>query len=570
MKRKVLLILITVIILRLLNIFIFNNDPLFYLSPRNFNGRGLLVVPNWLDFLIVIAVIILLWQKPKNFSFEPGKIRKPLLASLSIVLTPVVIGLLLNNYLEKTYTGFEFNLYIGLKYLLFILTFIAVNLWADHVKTKYKFVKFIILITGLLFIAYTQDLFGSGNPMYVILALLNSTGLTLILLIIGLRRFYKDAPIESIFAVALTGIFNIFFVFSALSVSYFTIFLPFLGILTMSLYWYKSRKKRIVIAGLPFLLAVFLNFGLPALLPEKISNDLIKNIHQKKYLIARYNGITVKYMSPGLKEIAVKFAKVIDAANQISQKELGYSPQVKELIIKGFGEGGFHAEMPDRIVGKIISKKYIEKCLDSSFLNNPALSPDFPDPVNAILHEYSHLFGTITYHKWYPGPEEEGWATYSATRLSKLLYTDQPGLWQPAYDFSRQASKITKLNLSGRAVVWSHPHEFGGFNLWYHLGEDLGLSNLYQKRLKVSRRDIKNGSLYYVSDPQSARNTVKVFGKENFIKYGLFKPFKLGKHYSEETYRYLAKTTGIDTIRILKIYRFMKNRTVNPSVPIPN
>ncbi len=571
MKRKALLILVTVIILRLLNIFIFNNDPLFYLSPRNFNGRGLLVAPNWLDFLIVIGIIVFLWRKPENFAFKPGKIRKPLLASLSIILTPVVIGLLLNNYLEKIHTGFEFNRYLVLKYFLFISTFIAVNLWADQVKFKNKFVKYIILITGLLFLAYTQDFFGSANSMYVLLALLNSTGLTLVLLSTGLRRFYKDAPVESIFAVALIGILNIFFVFSALSVSYFTIFLPFLGMFTVSLYWYKSRKKRtgIVIAGLPFLLAVFLNVGLPSLLPEKIANELIENHNREKYYTAQYKEIIVKYKSPELKEIALKLAKVLNAANQTSQKEFGYSPQVKELIINGFGEGGFHAEMPGKIIGKIISKKYIEKCLDSSFLNNPALSPDFPDPVNAILHEYSHLFGAILYHKWFPGPEEEGWATYSATRLSKLLYDKHPDLWQPSYNFSNQASKITKLNLSGRAVVWSHPHEFGGFNLWYHLGKNLGLKDLYQKRLKVSRRDLKNGALYYVSDPQAAKNAVKIFGKENFLKYGQFPPFKFGERYSKETYLYLAKTTGMDTTRILKIYQFMKNRIINPSVPIP-
>ncbi len=571
MKRKVLWILSAVIILRLLNIFVFNNDPLFYLSPRNFNGRGLLVAPNWLDFVIILIVIILLWPKSKNISFNTGKLTKPLFVSFSIILTPIITGLLLNNYLEKIYTGFEFNTWLVLKYLLFILTFIAVNLWADQIKLKNKFIKFIILTTGIFFLAYTQDFFGSGNPVYILLALLNSTGLTLVLLSIALRKFYKEAPLESLIAVIVAAIFNIFFVFSALSVSYFTIFLPFAGILTISLIWYKIPKKRttVIIASLPFLIAVFLNYGLPGLLPEKIANELIEHHNREKYHTAQYKEIIVKYKSPELKEIAIGLAKVINAANKISQKEFGYSPQVKELIIKGFGEGGFHAEMPGKIVGKIISKKYIEKCLDSSFLNNPALSPDFPDPVNAILHEYSHLFGTIPYHKWYPGPEEEGWATYSATRLSKLLYNGQPGLWQPAYNFSNQASKITKLNLSGRAVAWSHPHEFGGFNLWYHLEKNYGLKDLYQKRLKVSRRDLKNGALYYVSDPQQAKKVVKVFGKENFLKYGQFPPFKFGQRYSKETYLYLAKTTGMDTTRILKIYQFMKNRMVNPSVPIP-
>ncbi|NOX86455.1 MAG: hypothetical protein GXO86_10925 [Chlorobi bacterium] len=197
------------------------------------------------------------------------------------------------------------------------------------------------------------------------------------------------------------------------------------------------------------------------------------------------------------------------------------------------------------------------------------MSANFPDPVNAILHEYSHLFGVIPYHKWWPGAEEEGWATYSATRISRLL-NDKTGLnlWQPGYDYSMQADKITKRNLSGKAVVWSHPNEFGGFVLWYNLGEIFGLKKMYNLRWNNSEHNIK-GSLFILSDPTKADKIVSLFGKDNFRKYGNMPTKKFEDIYSENDFLYLAKTTGIDEQRVLKMYEFMKSKNVDPSIPMP-
>ena len=421
-------------------------------------------------------------------------------------------------------------------------------------------------------IAYAQDLLGSANAMYILLALLNSVGLSVVLFSIGMRKYYKKFPLETILATAIVGIFPVFFIFSGLSVSFFTIFLPFIAMATIAICWYKNWKLRtkLILGAIPFILAIFLNYVLPGLLPPELANEIVERKNEESFHVEKYKNITVKYKDENLKYIALKFARVIDMANHISKRELGVSPQVKELVITGMGPGGFHAEFPDRIVGQIISEKYIQNCQDSSFLNDSKLSPDFPDPVNAILHEYSHLFGTIPYHKWYPGAEEEGWATYSATRLSKLLFKETEGLWEPAYNYDAQAEKITQLNLSGRAVAWSHPNEFGGFNLWYRLGKQLGLPALYRQRWKVSKHDLKNGSLYYISNPEFARKTVATFGKEFFLKYGKFNPIKFGDIYTKDYYLYLAKTTGIDTAKISRMYDFMKNRKINPSVPLPN
>ena len=572
MKKNFLVVLIVIILLRILNILFLNNDPLFYLSPRNFNGRGVLITPSWIDFLIPLLIIFVFWNREKKLTFEFNKVPKPLFTSFLIILFPIVTGLLLNNYIQKSFIAFNFNSSFILKYLLFILSFIAINVYADNIKFQKRIINKLVLVLGIMAIAYSQDFFGSGNIMYVLLALLNSVGLSVVLFSVGLRKYFKKYTLETILAVAITGIFTVFFIYSGLSVSFFTIFMPFISMVTIAICLYKNWKPqtKLILGSIPFILAIFLNYGLPALLSPEVANEIIEQKNEEGFLNEKYNKITVKYKDETLKDIALKLARVVDMANTVSKKELGISPEVRELVITGFGPGGFHAEIPNRIVGQIISTKYIQNCQDSSFLNNMSLSPNFPDPVNAILHEYSHLFGTFPYHKWYPGAEEEGWATYSATRLSKLLYKENKNLWEPAYNFDAQAKKITQLNLSGKAVAWSHPNEFGGFNLWYHLGKKIGLSALYLKRWKISEHNLKNGSLYYISNPKFATNAAKVFGKDNFLKYGKFTPKKFGDIYTKDAYLYLAKTTGIDTVRISRMYDLMKNKKINPSVPLPN
>ena len=573
-RKKVLFVLLLAILARVISFAILNTDPLFFLSPRNFNGRGLLTRPSWIDFIIPLLILFILYDKKRINQWHFKNILKPLLPAIFLLATPVLIGLLLNNYIEKYYITPEFNSGLLLRYILFVLTFLAINFFADAlaISFKNKVYKYAILIIFLLSVAYTQDLFGTASNMLILLGLINSVGVSTVILAIGLRKYYKKFPLETILVVSLIGIPLIFFVFNVLSVSFFTIFLPFFAFLTIAIVLYINRniKIRTVVASLPFIIAIFLNYGLPKIVSPDTAKELIEKKNEENFFTEKIGDITVKYKDKKLRKIAIKLAKVIEAANKVCNEKFGFSPNVKELIIKGIAPGGFHAEFPDRIVGNIISEKYLENCADSSFLNNPDLSANFPDPVNGILHEYSHLFGVIPYHKWWPGAEEEGWATYSATVISKLLADEgkYDNLWQPSYNYARQAEKITERNLSGKAVVWSHPNEFGGFNLWYHLGRKYGLKQLYKKRWENSEHRIK-GSLYIKSDPKAAKKIVEVFGKDNFLQYGDLPVKTFGDIYSLSDYLYLAKTTGMNKKRTAQMYELTKKRKINPKVPIP-
>jgi len=139
MKRKVLLLTAAIILLRIINIFYLNMDPLFYLSPRNFNGRGLLTIPGWLDFIIPVVVILVLRGRDIRFQFSSKNILKPLLVAFSILLTPIITCLLLNNYIQKSLIFFDINSAFVFRYLLFIVSFIAINVFADSVRFNKKY-----------------------------------------------------------------------------------------------------------------------------------------------------------------------------------------------------------------------------------------------------------------------------------------------------------------------------------------------------------------------------------------------------------------------------------------------
>ncbi|NOX84980.1 MAG: hypothetical protein GXO86_03285 [Chlorobi bacterium] len=207
MKKKVLLIFVLTIILRIITILFVKDDPVFFLSPRNFNGRGLLAMPSWLDFIIPLIIIVFLYNKNLNLKISLKLFFKPFISSFLLIFTPVLIGILLNNYVQKSLIRFDFNLVLVLRYLLFILTFVAINFFADSLTSKKKYLKYIILTVFLISIAYTQDLFASGSSMHVLLGLLNSVGFSTVIFSVGMRKNYKEEPVASVIAISLSGIF---------------------------------------------------------------------------------------------------------------------------------------------------------------------------------------------------------------------------------------------------------------------------------------------------------------------------------------------------------------------------
>ncbi len=571
MKKKIVLLLLTVIAGRMALLLFVKTDVLFFLSPRNFNGRGLLAAPVFLDFLIPLTVVIFLFDKSIFHKFEWKNFIKTAILLLVTAL-PAFTGFILSKYSEETFLFAGTDKTLLLRWVLFVLTFWSINLFASALKTGNLFLKRITLFAFVFFMAVLQDGIGGSGTVYIIFGAINSVGLTTAMLAVASRKFYKKYPLETLVMAAVAGIFTLFIIYNAQSQSYFTIFLPMLAMYLVAWALYCSCKKRTktVLISLPVVAALFLNYVFPVLLPAGKAIEFTEKNVSEEMFTEQIGNITVKYPDKKLRDITIKLAKVIEAANKISKEEFGISPEVNKLTVLGIAPGGFHGKYPGEIVGNLISEKYLENCNDSVFLNNPDLPAGFPDPVNGILHEYSHLYGSVPYRKWLPGAEEEGWATFSATKLSALLHKKYGDtLWKPAYDYARQAKKIKELNLSGKAVVWSHPNEFGGFILWNALNNDLGTKKLYLKRWKNTYRDLKV-SVMLESNPKKARKLVEAFGKEKFFKYGSFKKVVFGNIYSLDDYLTLSKLAGVAENRVRKIYSVMKNKIIDPSVPIPD
>jgi hypothetical protein len=266
----------------------------------------------------------------------------------------------------------------------------------------------------------------------------------------------------------------------------------------------------------------------------------------------------------------VRLARVLAAAQQISRETYGIAPQVHELVIRGFEEGGFEAEFPNTIRGNLLSQREANLWLDGSFLNDPNTSIHFPDPVNGILHEFSHLYGTVPYSPWWKGAvEEEGWATFSATRLSRRLYERfGPSLWNPPYNYAARAEAITRANLAGHAVYWSHPGEFAGFQLWYGLAQRDGEAALYRERWALTRRDYGNW-WFQTSDPGAARKMAQSLGLADFVSFGSRKAVRYDQVYDVSDVLAAQLPLGKTAEEIRANYAGDAARLIDPTIEVP-
>lgn len=565
LKRKVTFILLLIVGARLLSLFLLRVEPYYILVPRSFTGRALLAQPSWLDLAVLAATTIALWRSLGQWS-----VRETLLGifdAIHFLLLPLLTGLALSTYIQEWHVDLQVSEAILARYVQFVLAFVALNLIMDAGSALDKKRRYVIVSLAILALTFTQDLFVNLPPSFAV-SVVFSVGVTSGLFVIAIRPVYVHSPWRAIAAAAFAGFIICFVEVAAISESIFTFFLPLLALIVGALTMRSAKRWPYFSAGIAVVgLSLFLSIGLPRIVPPEIAAGLVENI-QPKYASEQVGDVRVYYARSELREISVRLAHVLDAANTISQSEFGVSPQVDTLIITGIGSGGFRAEFPHRITGAFISERYVELCLDEEYLNSPDLSIHFPDPVNAILHEYAHLYGIVPYYPWIMGPEEEGWATYAATRLSLKLYEIYgPDLWNPPYNYARQATAITEANLAGHPVAWSHAHEFGGFRLWYALGKRDGESALFRRRWSLTQREADRFSI--ISNPQAARNIARELGQTDFTTWGNSEPIPFAQVFAFEDWIIMGNVTGMTRQEIQSYYERRANMLVNPAVTIP-
>ncbi len=563
-------LLLLAVVARCASVSFLNGDPYYRLVPRSLTGGGFLVQPGWLDLAVPAVFVLALWTSRPQGRPTASALGDAARDALWILAFPLLAGLSLFLFVQRWLLTPMFNLATALRWIQFVLAFAAMNMFMDRVSVRNRWARLglALILAGAL--ALTQDLVVDPRIASFRFAMFLSTpGILLGATAWALRPVYRRSPLRAVVTAALVGGVACFLVVAARSEQVFTALLPALALLAGAAAIRSTRPwpRRIALGGV-----VSLGLSCSLLLPRLVSPELRERMAENSMAPAHTETVgrlTVSYDDPSVREVAVRLARVLEAANGVSQEFFGVSPEVTHLTIGGIGPGGFHAEFPDRIEGNLPSERAVQLLRDGTFLNAPEFSARDLDPVNAILHEYSHLYGAVPYLPWVMGPEEEGWATYAATRLSLRLYEKQgAGLWDPPYDYARRARAITRSNLDGHAVMWSHPDEFGGFRLWHSLGKRDGEKALFRRRWESTRRDLQR-FLLMISNPKSAWQVARSFGEADFVSFGKAAPVLFTQAVSREDSVRSAGALGIPPEQTRTQYDRRAHDVLQPGVILP-
>jgi hypothetical protein len=553
---------------RVLSFFFLKAEPTYVFVPRSYVGGGFQTLPALLDLVVPVVVIYCFWpgRRFNGRTIQSGRLA--IWDAMSFLIFPLVAGLSLFAYEAPWQILPNVTLATFLRWLQFVASYLAWNMLLDELSVKSRWqrlatVPILALSLGLLQDAYS----GIQDPFRVLL----SVGLTLTWTVLAFRRRYCQSPLVATLAAAIVGGISCLLIVMGPTESAFPPLLMLIAFLAGAL-TIRSRRwwpRWIALASIAAV-GLFLSLAVPRFFPPAQRADFLFQEPPPSHA-EQIEGVTVRYDDVRVRDVAIRLAHVLAAANQVSQEAYGISPQADELVIRGFEEGGFRAEFPHRIRGNFLSQRFIDLCLDSSFLNDPNGSIHFSDPVNAILHEYSHLYGTVPYLPWVMGAEEEGWATFSATRLSRRLYERfGPGLWNPPYNYAARADAITRSNLAGHPVYWSHPNEYGGFRLWYSLTQRDGEETIYRKRWALTRRDFRSWSWWVqINDPDAARRVARAFGLADFVSFGSGKVVRYDQVYTWQDSQPLGEMLGLSEDKIRANFARDANRPVDPTVRVP-
>jgi hypothetical protein len=563
------LVVLLVVIARIVSFCCLKANPAYLAVPRSFVGGGFQTMPALLDLAVPAMIVYCLWPGRRFGAWTIQSGRLALWDAVFFLSFPLIAGLSLFAYLAPWQIFPHIDRITSLRWLEFIVSFLAWNMLLDELAEKRLWQRIVVIPVLALSLGVLQDAFPHIQDPFRVLM---SVGMTLTWTVLALRRRYGQSPLAATAAGALIGAVSCLLVVMAPADSMIPALLLPIAFLAGSL-TLRSRRwwpRWVALASIA-VTGLLLSLALPRFLPPEERASLL-NQEPPPAHSEQVEGIAVRYDDIRVRPLAIRLAHVLAAANQISREAYGVSPDVNELVIRGFESGGFQARFPHGIDGNLPAPRYVDLCLDSSYLNDPNASIHFPDPVNAILHEYSHLYGAVPYNPWVmggaEGSEEEGWATFSSTRLSRRLYDRfGAGLWTPAYNYAARAEAITQANLDGHSVYWSHNNEFGGFRLWYLLSRRDGEAALYRKRWELTRRD---GSWWFqINRPDAARGVAAAFGMADFVSFGSEKAVRYDQVHAVQDLQPIGELLGWSADRIRANYALHAADLVDPAVRVP-
>jgi hypothetical protein len=569
-KTGLFLAIILVLLLFRITVLAFDKfDIQSILVSRSFVGNGLLSKPLFSELLFSILIILLLFRKEQIKKPQLSDLTSGIINSIWFISFPIITGLCLFTFKQQYYFKLQFSEMILMRWFYFCLSFVAVNLILN-LNPFQKFIRFILIISILLLSSFLQDFASNPYSLSVPIGIFAGVGLTQALSIIAFRNAFKNSFWAGVFSALISSIVVCFLILGGVSNSLFTLFFPFAALIVAAITMRsKSLKPRIIGLGAISLVCLFLSLVLPKLVAPQYGDGMRENRSEKIKYQESVNGIQINYNDTSVHKSLAQLTKILQAANQVSHENFGISPDIKWITVYGIEIGGFNAVFPQGIAGNFLSLKYLNNILDSSFMNNPNLSCQFPDPVNSILHEYAHLFGVFPYQNWI-GTESEGWATYAATRLSKLIYQKYgPTIWQPAYNYSKIADSINASLLSGHPLIWSHPEEVGSFKMWNDYENKKGLQDVFKDRWLFTSRD-KNSVFIKENNPSVVTDFIDTkIGKGPFDQYSNIPAKKFDELYKPDDWIIFGQLINIKEGEINKLIEQKKTSEYNVFVPKP-
>ncbi|MBO8131437.1 MAG: hypothetical protein H0Z29_07980 [Candidatus Marinimicrobia bacterium] len=555
MARHLLLSLI-VLVIRIIIIILIKNDVYTEIIPASLTSRMFVTIPSVFDIAIAIFIISTLARKKEKL--QTDVIFKTIPRALSIIIFPISAGLLLFNFYDGIFFSEAFNYPNIIRFISFVLTFRVFNLILDNIdelEIKSKRLIQLIYTIGLLL---PQDIV-KFMPLHMnLISLLYSPGTLILLSTFAFRKYLSEKRIRQFVFGSVLGLITIIFPFGLKSNNIIIMILPIASLWIGSIVIRTGKKYLIAAALLSFILiSSSINFIFPS---HKTKKTDLKTL--------RVGDLIFRYRDERVKDIGIKFLKVIEAANRVSRETFGLSPNVNELTIYGIGHGGLHATFPRSIVGNIPSENVIKNFNDKEYLENDSANFINIDPINFILYKYSYLYGIIEYYPWMIGPEIEGWTCFSAVVLSGLIhkkYGDK--LWDPPHNYALLSEKIYNRSLKGMHMLWYNSYACTGFNLYNDLAKIVGIVRLYKARWQLTERRIKP---YYIkSDPKKARDFIQLFGEKYFKKYFNAGSARFSELYPKDEYIKFLSLLGVEENLASSLYERIKNKSVNISIRNP-
>lgn len=568
-KTGVWILYVVVIGCRAFSLLFNRTDPLYALVPRSYLGGGFQVLPSLLDLAGPFFIIACLWPTQPWERLTRKSVLQALGDALWLLTFPLAAGLALLAYEDRWHVSLSHPVLGVARCLAFVAAYAAANMLMNVIMVKSRWARLAIATPLVLCLGPLQDVPLDSDSLMLLFGFLMSVGTTLLLTVLAFQRRYRRSPSRATLAAGVTGALSCLLVVTGPSNSEYTFFLPLLAFIVgaLSMNTERSWPRWAALSGVTAL-GLFLSLGLPRLVSPEVRERLIESKPVASHTES-LEGVTVRYEDVRVREVARRLAHVLAAANRISRETYGVSPEADELIIWGLKRGGLYADFPHRICGNLSSAREIELALDGAFLNSPNGSIHFPDPVNAILHEYSHLYGSVPYMPWLMGAEEEGWATFSATRLSRRLFERfGPQLWNPPYDYASRAEAIARSTLAGHPVYWSHAEEFGGFRLWDALAKRDGEVAIYRTRWALTRRDLPRWWLQ-LNDPPAARRMAETLGLADFVSFGSSAPARYDQVYSLQDAQEEGAPLGKTAAEVKEDFEWYAHRPVDPGVKVP-